>query len=228
MSRLLVLCVLPACVGGSDDSSNPKFESLADIVDLSVNQASATVDAGGLYLDTDDGDNAAGGFNGTGTGNKSIAGFPGWDGLWLGALSGLAVETTSTEGGSTPYFNLVLDLDGAGCNYKVIVADTTLATASAVGDGMRYSYAAGSAQWKAVGGLDDILPGHLESTGGALSDVLAAYPGAVLADADTGDNGLPAGVETTSLMLILGDSLNHSALGHTVSAVEVSGDRYVP
>ena len=50
---------------------------------------------------------------------------------------------------------------------------------------------------------------------------MAAYPEACLRDADTGDNGLPAGVVTTAVMLILGDSLNTSEYEHAVGAVEI-------
>lgn len=214
-----------------DTGGDADFESLNDVIDLSVNDASAGVvddDAGGLRLLTEAGDNEVGGFNGSGTGNKSIAGLPGFDGLALADFSGAAYETTSVTDGSTPYLNVVVDLDCTGTTYKVLVADTSeVASPTSVGDATRYEYAASGNQWKAVGGLDDLLPSHLAAgAGGTLSSVVAAYPDACLRDAETGDNGLPACEETTAIMLILGDSVNHSALEHRVSAIEVGSERY--
>lgn len=233
MYRAFALLALTACdldLDPGGDSGGGGFESLRDVVDLSVNDASAGVvddDAGGLRLRAEAGENLPGGFNGEGVGNKSIAGLTGFDGLALGELSLLAMETSSAVGGTTPYFNVVVDL-ACGCDDLVLmVADTTLASAADLGGGVtRYTYLAGDAQWKAVGGLDDILPAHLESTGGALTDVLAAYPMACLRDADTGDYGMPADTVTTAIMAIVGDSVNVSELEHRVSAIEVGASRY--
>lgn len=226
MRALLPLTLLCACDLDGWNDSGDEPASLSDILDLSVNDASATV-SDGLTLRTEAGDNEVGGFNGSGTGNKAIAGLPGWDGLALGELDGLSVETSLVTGSTTPYYNLVLDLGCDGASYKVIVADATVATAEDLGGGVtRYSYAADSAQWRAVAGLDDLLPEHLASEAGALSDVAAAYPCACLRDADTGDNGLPADTVTSAVMIILGDSLNHSEHEHLVSALEVAGTRY--
>ena len=215
---------------GGFETGEEGLDSLRDIVDLSVNDASAGVvddETGGLRLLTGEGAADVGGFNGSGTGNKSIAGLTGYDGTSLGELSLLAMESEAVTGASTPYFNVVVDLD-CGCgDLSLIVADSTLATISELGDGTtRMEYLASAPQWKAVGGLGDILPPHLDATGGALSDVLAAYPRACLSDADTGDNGLPRDTVTTAIMVIEGDSVNTSALEQRVAAVEVSARRY--
>lgn len=231
MRASLTLLVLSACDPSwdiPDDSGG--MSSLADVMDHSVNRASAALadDEGGLRLYTEPGDNEVGGFHGSGTGNKAIGGLPGFDGMALGDLSGLVVETTLVTGGWTPYFNLILDLDCACETYKVIVADASLvASPSSTDDGAsRYEYAADAAQWKAVGGLDDLLPAHLASEGGTLTSVAAAYPDACLRDADTGDNGLPAGEVTSAVLIILGDSLNDDESEHRVSALEVGEERY--
>lgn len=63
-------------------------DDLADLVELSVNAASAAADSGGLHMRTEAGTNPVGGFNGTGTGNKAIAGIEGYDGLLLADLAG--------------------------------------------------------------------------------------------------------------------------------------------
>lgn len=237
MHRLLAIALpfaLIACDPDGDDTApetgGSGLDSLRDLVDLSVNDASAGVvddEDGGLRLRAEAGSNEVGGFNGSGTGNKSIAGLPSYDGLALHGLSLLAMEARATAGGSAPYFNVVVDLD-CGCGeLALIVADSTVATTTDLGDGVtRYEFLASEAQWKAAGGLDDILPAHLESTGGALSDVVSAYPWACLTDADTGDDGMPRDTVTTAIMVIEGDSLNTSELEQRVSAVEVSARRY--
>jgi hypothetical protein len=221
MIRLVPLVLLAGCWldgYGAD---------LSDLVDLSVNAASATADSDGLHLRTEAGTNPVGGFNGAGTGNKAIAGIEGYDGLLLADLTGAAYETAAVTGDSAPYLNLVVDLDCTGADLRVVVADATLATATpTAGGALRYAFLAEAPQWKAVGGLDELLPSHLASTGGALTDVVAAWPAACLRDAATGDNGLPAGVVTPSVLIILGDSVNELELEHTVSAVEVGLDRF--
>lgn len=232
MRPLIVLSLLTGCEYGWDDSGDAGAEmaSLADIVDLSVNQASAGLasDGDGLQLRAEAGDNDAGGFNGSGTGNKSIAGLPGYDGLALSEFVGVACETRLVAGTWSPYWNLVLDLDGTGSTLKIIVASSSSdgAPEDLGGDVWRYAFAAHEAQWSAVGGLDDLLPSHLAGETGSLTDVLAVYPDAVLRDATTGDNGMPAGVETTALMLIVGDSLNTSEAEQRVTAIEVNGERF--
>lgn len=228
---LLSLASLAGCGLDLDFPSDSDDETadLSGIIDLSVNDASAVAaEGGGLRLRTEEGDNEVGGFNGPGTGNKSIGGLPGWDGEPLAELSGLAMETRQDAGSSTPYFNLVVDLDCSATSYTVVVADATLVSAPEdLGDGsLRYAYDAAAPQWKAVGGLGDLLPEHLASTGGTLSSVVEAWPEACLRDADTGDNGLPADTVTSAVLIILGDSVNHSAYEHHVSALEVGDTRY--
>lgn len=222
---LFALLSLTACDGdGGIDPDDTGFDSLDDLIDLSVNDASAAVDADGLLrLRTEEGDNDAGGFNGTGTGNKAIAGLPGFDGLALLDLHSLAVESTAVSGGSSLYFNVIVDLSCGSGDLSLIVADATVGTITDLGGGLsRGEYSADEAQWKAVGGLDELLPEHLDSTGGRLSSVVASYPLACLRDADTGDAGMPKDTVTTAIMLILGDSLNHSAQEQRVSRVEVN------
>ena len=235
MIRPLLLLCLCACDpdddGGPDDSGpdGGGFESLRDVVDLSVNEASAGVvdDAdGGLRLRAEAGTNPVGGFNGEGTGNKSIAGLTGFDGTALNTLSLLAIESRSIVS-STPYLNVVVDLDCGADDLHLIVAEPSVASSTDLGGGVtRVEFLASAEAWKAVGGLDDLLPSHLDTVGGALSDVVSAYPRACLKDADTGDLGLPADTVTTAIMAIVGDSVNTSELELRVSAIEVGARRY--
>lgn len=217
--------------GGDDDSGSDDAETttLLDLVDLSVNQASAAVEAGALHLRTEPAENDVGGFEGSGTGNKAIAGLPGLDGAPLSALDHVAIEGTTLDGSDTPYVNVIIDLDCTGSELVLVVADTTTITPVDLGDGWwRWEWAATDGVWRAVGGLDALLPEHLSESAGALADVAAAYPAACLRDAATGDGGMPQGVTTTAVMLILGDSLNQSQSEIEVSALEVGALRVGP
>jgi hypothetical protein len=215
----LLMLILRCCGDGGD-------QGLGDLVDLSVNQASATSDTDGLTLRTEAGTNAAGGFNGTGTGNKAIAGVTGWDGRPLADLDHLALETTLVTGTRSTYFNVIVDLDCDGARLSLVVADPTglASTSGAAGD--RYELDADEAVWRAVGGLDDLLPGHTDPDAGTLTSVADAYPDACLRDAATGDNGMPAGVVTPAVLVILGDSVNDTENEQLVGAIEVGGSRY--
>ena len=241
---MFVLPLLFACVGDSGDKTAGDDTgaaatgedsavvadpvTLSSFIDLSVNAASARFDsAAGLVLRTESGTNEPGGFNGGGVGNKSIAGAPGHDASPLGDLTGLALEGTPVSGTWEPYFNVIVDLDCTGETFRLVVADAPLATTTATAaGGTRYAFAASSPQWKAVGGLDDLLPSHLESTGGTLTSVVEAYPLACLRDASTGDGGLPAGVVTSAVLIILGDSANTAEAQFDALAVEIGPSRY--
>jgi hypothetical protein len=91
---------------------------------------------------------------------------------------------------------------------------------------LRYAFDARQPVWRAVGGLDALLPGHLESAAGRLADVVAACPSACLRDADTRDAGLPAGELTEAGMIILGDSRNQEVLEQRVLGVQIGPVRY--
>lgn len=218
---------------GADTADSASMPSLADFEDLSVNQASAAYEGAptfALRLRTEAGSNDAGGFNGGGTGNKSIAGAAGYDEAPLAGFADLAFETRGIAGPLTPYFNVIVDLDcGNGDTPLVlVVADTTAATGPVdLGEGIsRYEWAANAAQWRAVGGLGDLLPSHIATEAGKLSDVVFAYPAACLRDANTGDGGLPAGVVTPAVLVILGDSNNTAEQEQWVTAVEIGTVRY--
>lgn len=200
---------------------------LSEVVDVSVNRASATpgrVLPGGLVLHTGHADNAVGGFGGAGTGNKAIAGLPGLDGTPLASVRGLGWESMAVEGAGVPYANLIVDLGCDGQRLALVVAS---GAGTAVAPGRTgYAFDARQPVWRAVGGLDALLPGHLDPAAGRLADVVAAYPDACLADAMTGDAGLPAGEVTPAAMVILGDSLNHTPLEQRIFGIQVGAVTY--
>ena len=218
--------------GDGGDGGTP-WPSLAAIEDHSVNDASATHgtdpkrgDPAVLLATGSTSDNAKGAFHGSGTGNKAIAGLPGYDGKLLSDFSELDFDARTDDGTLELYLNLVLDLQCDGKDLRLLVVDEACFGEYAVGsDGSISVYLnAFGRNWKAVGGLDDLLPGHLEPDCGRLTDVSAAYPKACFRDADTGDGGMPAGVVTRAVMFLLGDSGNTTASTWYLTEVELDGD----
>jgi hypothetical protein len=200
-------------------------QPLDEAIDLSVNDAEATArpaEPTSVWLRAEAGTNPVGAFGGSGVGNKVIAGLAGLDGAPLAGLTSLSV---TTRGEAAPYFNAIVDLGCDGSRLALVVASGTPAEPAADG-ALRTTYPADAAQWRAVGGLDDLLPGHLDAAAGRLTDVSAAYPSACLRDADTGDAGLPAGEVTSAVLLILGDSRNLQPLSLEVTEIRVSGLPY--
>lgn len=206
--------------------------SLADILDHSVNQASTTLytdpDTSGaaLWVQTQEGVNDAGGFNGAGIGNKAIAGIPGFDGLALSELGTVHMSARHASGAQEIYLNLLLDLACDGEDVRILVV-TDLGDAPP--DDQGYSEVSITSEapiWRAVGGIDDILPGHLDPEPGSLTPVLSAYPAACLRDVDTQDGGMPANQVTRSVLWVLGDSSSNSANSWYIRALEVAGVRF--
>ncbi len=215
----------------TQDTAPPAL-SLADLVDHSVNKATAgwSDPAQALILETQKGNNPPGGFNGQGTGSKAIAGLPGLDGLLLGELETLTVDAQVGSGTAHLYVNVQLDLACDGTDVRVLVVDEqTLGDPVATDDGWpRYTLEAAGPHWKAVGGLDDLLPGHLDGTGRPLTAVVDAYPAACLVDFSTHDGGMPKDEVTSAIMLLLGDSSTTDAYRWGVVRVSVNDTVWAP
>ena len=213
----------------TDSDSDTDPPSLADIDDHSVNRASvalSTDDASGdvaLWMTTESGSNDAGAFHGGGVGNKAIAGVPGFDGLPLAELAVLRVQARPVLGDPELYLNVLVDLGCDGEALKiVVVAPDSWGESGVDADG--YLSLAGdpaAGQWRAVGGLDDILPSHLDAPSGTLTDVLDSYPDACLRDADTLDGGMPVDTVTRSVLWLLGDSANTDEAGWYIRSLSV-------
>ncbi|MFT5459315.1 MAG: hypothetical protein ACI9K2_005825 [Myxococcota bacterium] len=221
----LAACGHFAHPGDPTDTAAPGGHALTDLLDHSVNAASATVDATpdglGLVLQTEEGAALVGGFHGLGTGNKSIAGVPGFDGLWVSDLDEITFEMKHLAGPWEPYLNVQVDLHCDGSELKILVVESPEAIDA--GDGWsRRTVTPGHALWRAVGGLGDHLAGHLEPEGATLEAMLDAYPHACLIDADTGDGGMPVDRVTSSVLLIVGDSNNDTESEVLVRAVRVN------
>lgn len=119
------------------------FGEVGGSTDFSVNAAALNggYDDGSVVLRTSARTNAAGAYNGGGTGNKAIGGVFGFNGLPIGDLEAIAYtwENVDGEGGPffvppsgtsvvTPYINFIVDFDplGAGDLKVCVVLDDSL------------------------------------------------------------------------------------------------------
>ncbi len=203
--------------------------------DHSVNGASAKPiqdDASvvcAMRLETSPGARPPGAFNGSGTGSKSIAGVGLHDRKKLSTLSTITFDAKRATGKQMLYVNLVVDLACDGVSRKILVVDPSdLGAPEPVADGYaRYTVAASGAQWRVVGGITEVLPPHVGADPARnLDTFLETYPEACLANAATGDNGMPAGVVTSGILLVVGDSNTTTAEGWFVRRVTVGDDVY--
>ena len=118
-------------------SIKPVNSSADRLLDLSVNAAAIEVIAADLVLRAGARTNAAGAFNGGGTGNKAICGVVGFNGMPLGDLDTVEYVWTNLQGSGgpffippggpstqTPYINLVVDFDPNGVgDVKILVTN---------------------------------------------------------------------------------------------------------
>ncbi len=218
--------------GGSTDTTDtmsttdtvPEGPSLSELIDHSVNGAVAAWSSAAqtLVLETAQGTNPPGGFNGVGKGSKALAGVPGLDGRLLSDFKSVTFDAKSASGSAHIYLNVLVDLACDGTDIRILVVDESSMEPVEKSSGFsRYTAAASGPQWKAIGALDDLLPDHLDVAGRSLGPVSEAYPSACLVDADTGDGGMPAEMVTSAVLLVLGDSGTTSAHRWGVDRVSV-------
>jgi hypothetical protein len=221
-------------------------------VDCSVNSAyvespfSATP-----VIHAQPGGHVAGGFNGGGVGSKGMLGFRVGNGLPLGSLA--SIEWTWQQlnplvSPLTVYANLICDVNGDGSAYKVLVIDPASlpglnnGTTVTNGDGSKTTTWLASENVLVVLGLPvpplppggpgfvpptvpgGPLPGSWPSNSYSIADILGAYPNAKLAEAASGDGGLPKSPnKTPPLLLVVGDSTNNLIQAYKVSDVKFNG-----
>ncbi len=184
--------------------------------DHSVNQASATSAGGGVVvLSTQAQQNAAGAFNGSGTGNKAILGVAGYDGVKLASLSAIEVQATRLKGKGTHYLNLLVDLTCAGGALKILVYDQLKIGTS--------SFDLSKDSFRVVRNLDGKNTPPWLGVSYTLAQLTKDHPAACLRDAVSHDSGMPAGVKLSALLVILGDSMNQSEHQVKVTSLKVGG-----
>jgi len=98
----------PVGPAGSTGATGPAGTGTGNLVDLSVNNASADLGFSAVVLRTG-GDgvtpNIVGAFNGGGAGNKAILGLLGFNGMPISALTSIEYSWTSQLGPTGPFYN---------------------------------------------------------------------------------------------------------------------------
>jgi hypothetical protein len=189
---------------------------------------------------------AGGGYNGGGTGSKSILGVDVGDGLPLASLVSLSWTWLNlvpyVVSPFSVYANLIVDLFGDGTVYKIFVIDPgsvpalNNGTTIVNGDGSRTTSIVFASEWVLVV-LD--VPGYppgvpvpavnLNPVGSWLNrsyrvaDIAAAYPLAVLRRASSLDGGLPIATVTPALLVCVGDSGNNRVHAMKVTDITFNG-----
>lgn len=224
-----------------------------DRIDCSVN--AAYVEA--LYSDSPvlharSGGNIAGGYNGGGAGNKCVIGFRVGNLLPLTEFSGISytwLDLNPATPGLSVYANFVLDLNGDGSAFRIVVVDPASLAVLNNGttvlnpDGSKTTtFDASTMNLLVVNGLPvpplppggpgfvpptvpgAPLPGGWVSNSYSISAILAAYPDCRFSEAASGDGGLPISPNVTPAFLLgTGDSGNQLIRAFRLSSVKFDG-----
>lgn len=203
--------------------------------DYSVNAAGARLSDEGWTLFTHGiTGNQPGGFGAAQAGNKVVFGTDfGLVDQPITALQNLSIRYADRRPAETsilanPYVNFVVDINGDGSEYKILVLDqydtnaalnllTKASVAGTVPEDHEYTLTwVGGGRVKVVGPNADPLPGvtPVEDEGNGswllkvytLTDIIAVFPNAKFAHAFPDDPGLPNGVCLPTTLLVLGDS----------------------
>lgn len=210
-------------------------------VDCSVNGGRVDQPYGSTsFLHTQTAGNVVGGFNGGGTGNKSILGYRTASGLLLSAWSGFEYTWKSLAISTAPFFvyaNMVVELTPG--LYKIFVVDPSVAppyglipvcTTVLNGDGSSTTTHTAVENVQVVGDLPPIpfVPfvgpaGPWQSHSYTIASIITAYPGARFLEVASGDGGLPNLQTTPAFMLVTGDSVTNAIAAFSVAGVKFNG-----
>ena len=189
--------------------------------------------------------NNAGAFNGGGTGNKSILGFKGHDALPLSGITSIQFdyEMLSLNPGFVPQVNLVVNAGGG--LYHIFVLDPSTAVSLNTGtitplggNRFRFTHLTASNFVQVVNAFTAAPivspPVPVAMSVGPLwnqnsfrwSDIAApggSFPTWALADANSGDGGLPKNAITPAMLIDLGDSGNTTTLAYKLGDILFNG-----
>jgi len=212
-----------------------------DFFDQSVNLATAEVSLDGttttslaILLEANAGTSPAGGFNGSGTGNRALLGLAINSPRKLSSIpGGITFDAKSISGSEKIGVSLLMDLDCTGASTRVLNATAVnLAPGTAQAAGyIRFSAAFDETRWL-VSGSDITDPGNpatvlIPSSGGAvaLTDLIAKFPNVCIHNATNSDDALPKGLASAGVLFTLGDPttatlnqvfINRISVGSTV------------
>jgi hypothetical protein len=182
----------------------------------------------------------AGGYNGGGTGSKSILGIDAGHLLPLGALASFAWTSKNLMPYNPApwplgYVNFLLDVNGNGTLWKVLVVDPQSPPALLAGVQTPHLDGSVTVSWTQAANLVLIVndlppvvptvslgptwPNH----GYTLASILASYPAARLSRANTLDGGLPKAQTLPPFLVINGDSTSNRTIATRVPSVVLNG-----
>lgn len=200
------------------------------------------------------GGNTAGGFNGAGTGNKAMLGLRVGTTPLAQVMSLVYTWTDLNPAtpGLPTYANFVIALNGppGSAAFRIGVIDPV--SPAALGNGTTVTNPDGSFTTTWLGATDNILlvnalpapgfaagppfvaptvslaplppAGNWPSNSYSLGAILAAYPGATLIEASSGDGGLPVSPNTTPpVILVTGDSTNQRIRAFRLTDIRWNG-----
>lgn len=231
------------------DCDDPGFVGLAGVCDISVNNASLEipVDAGDpLWMGVEQSPpTPAGSYYGSGTGNRAIAGFHGYDRKRLDDLSRVELDMEHIVGPFTapqvimPELGLIVDLECSGGPYAYVSVtwEHIGAPLELDDDRLRYIVTPEQAKFTATGGLTDpagtttLLPDPDVTMGmdpAPLNDVIGAWPDACLRNRDLEDPFLPRDVNPSGFLLTLGRATTLAKSQWKVWRVVIDEDEHLP
>lgn len=191
-----------------------------DFYNQSVNQAAVELQPDGvsstskaLRFQTSRGANAAGGFNGSGVGNRAIVGIGSWSNRPVSQAEPISFDAKNFAGAESVGANLQIDLTCDGVTLKVVNAsgaDIGFQSHTTAADGYtRFTASTLAAIWLSPTGaiLDPTTSAVLVPASGtpvSLSALLAKFPAACLKNAVTGAVDLAKGIPTAGILLSLG------------------------
>lgn len=234
-------------VQGIDGGGGDLFAFL-DRGDFSVNKASVeNAWSAQPVIKTQTGVNTAGGFNGGGTGNKSILGINAGVDLLLSLLTSIAftwrplVPYNPTP--FKPYVNLIVELGApAPPGFKILVIDpsalASLNTHTTINNGDGTFTTTWNATANNIQVVNDV-PGYPPGVpvpavnlvpGGSwlnrsytLASIASAYPLAALRRVSSLDGGLPVATVTPPFLIVGGDSGNNRIQAWELSSIAFNG-----
>lgn len=206
------VAVTPVSTGGNALPTN--------FYNQSVNRASVEIQPDGVSADskalkfhTSSGTNDAGGFNGSGLGNRAILGLGSWHARPVSQAEPISFDAQSFAGSEAISVSLQIDLKCDGSETRVVSASGTAIAAEATsssGDGYtRFTASLAKPLWMASGNpilSADANSAIVPSSGSrvSLTALLSEYPSACLRNASTSAAELPKGIPTAAVLWTLG------------------------
>jgi hypothetical protein len=203
-------------------------------VDLALDGASETSIA--LRLQTNATSNPAGGYNGSGTGNRALLGVAEQNGSLLSAIGAITFDAKSVNGTEGVAVLIQADLACDGQQLHVLEASSSaLQPGLSIGNGyVRYQAGIGQNVWTSAGAAIShsgnpsitLVPDKSSTTPVSLSALLAQFPGACLKNASTGNADLPKNVPTAAVLFALGTPSTNTYNTVLINRITIGTDVY--